>query len=97
MNWLARLSGAALFGVSVGWVLLVGVGWLLSPAGQTVILIMQLAREHPEGFNAALPLTAMRIWTLAALVVAGVPLAVVWIGWMRARRAQVNDGRPTSA
>jgi hypothetical protein len=95
MNWLARLSGAALFGVSVAWVLLVCVGWLFSPAGKTVILIMQLAREHPEGFNAALPLTSMRIWTLAALVVAVVPVAVVWVRWIRARRANVNDGRLT--
>jgi hypothetical protein len=97
MNRLARLSGAALFGVSLAWVLLVCLGWLFSPAGQTVILIRQLAREHPEGFNAALPLTSMRIWTLAALVVAVVPVAVAWAGWIRARRAPVDDGRLTSA
>jgi hypothetical protein len=58
---------------------------LFSPGGQTVILIKQLAREHPEGFNAALPLTSMRIWTLAAVVVAVIPVAVAWVGWIRAR------------
>ena len=96
MNSLSRLSGWALFGVSVAWVVLVFVGWLFTPGGQAVILVMQLSLEHPEGFNADLPLTSMRLWALVALIVAVVPPAFVVVGWIHARRTNVN-GRLTSA
>ena len=97
MNSLSRISGSVLFGISVAWVALVFVGWLFTPGGQTVILIVQLTREHPEGFNAALPLTSMKFWTIAALVVAFVPVAFVFARWLRARRSDLSAGRLTSA
>ena len=96
MNF-SRMSRSALFGMSVAWVVLVFVGWLFSPAGQTLILIRRLAREHPEGFNAALPLTAMKLWTVAALVVAFVPITFAIVGWIRAQRIDRRAGRLTSA
>ena len=96
MNF-SRMSRSALFGMCVAWVIVVFVGWLFSPAGQTVILIKRLAREHPESFNAALPLTAMRLWTVAALVVAFVPVTFAIVGWVRARRIDRSAGRLTSA
>ncbi len=96
MNF-SRMSRSALFGMSVAWVVLVFVGWLFSPAGQTVILIRRLAREHPEGFNAAFPLTAMKLWTVAALVVAFVPITFAIVGWIRAQRIDRRAGRLTGA
>ena len=97
MRSLASVSGPVLFGSAVAWVALVCVGWLFSPGGQTLILIRRLIREHPEGFNAALPLVAMKLWTIGALVVALVPVVVVVVGWVRARRTDLRAGRLTSA
>ena len=97
MKSLTRISGPALFGGAMTWVALVCVGWLLSPDGQTFLLIQRLFREHPEGFNAALPLVAMKVWTVGALIVAVVPVIVVVVGWLRARRTDLGAGRLTRA
>ena len=97
MKYLARVSGPVLFGGALAWVALVSVAWLLSPGGQTFFLIQRLLREHPEGFNAALPLVAMKLWTVGALIVAVAPVIVVVVAWLRARRADLAAGRLTRA
>ncbi len=76
-----------LFGSAVAWVALVCLVWFFSPGGQTMILIRRLIREHPEGFNAALPLTAMRFWTWGALIVAVAPGIIAVVSWWRSRGA----------
>jgi len=97
MRWLARLSGLALFGLSLAWILLVCFGWLLTPSGHAIIWLVKLVREHPEGVNVALPRPSLTFWAIVILAVAFVPVVITTIGWFRIRRSALKAGRLTSA
>jgi hypothetical protein len=97
MRWLARLSGPALFGLSLAWILLVCFGWLLTPSGQAIIWLVKLVREHPEGVNVALPRPSLWFWAIVLVVVAVLPVIIAAVAWFRIRRSDLGAGRLTSA